>query len=46
MRTPDFWERVEKEWANIPASVCQILIYSMPKSVKAMFKANGGHSKY
>ena len=40
------WERVEKEWNNIPASVCQNLIESMPRRVAAVLAANGGYTKY
>jgi transposase len=42
----ELWERVEKEWAKIPASVCQNLIESMPSRVKAVLKAKGGYTKY
>ena len=40
------WERVEKEWNNIPASVCQNLIESMPRRVAAVLADNGGYTKY
>ena len=42
----ELWERVEKEWNNIPASVCQDLIESMPRRVAAVLAAKGGHTKY
>jgi hypothetical protein len=42
----ELWERVEKEWDDIPASVCQGLIKSMPKRVMAVLKAKGGYTKY
>lgn len=40
------WERVQVEWENIPASVCQKLIESMPRRVEAVLKAKGGYTKY
>lgn len=40
------WERVQVEWENIPASVCQNLIESMPRRVEAVLKAKGGYTKY
>ena len=42
----DLWKRVEKEWNNIPASVCQNLIESMPRRVAAVLGAKGGYTKY
>ena len=42
----ELWERVEEEWNKISASVCQGLIESMPRRVKAVLKAKGGHTKY
>ena len=42
----ELWERIEKEWDKIPASVCQNLIESMPRRVQAVLKAKGGHTKY
>jgi hypothetical protein len=38
----ELWERVEKEWVKIPASVC--LIESMPRRVETMLKAKGGYA--
>ena len=40
------WERVEKEWGEIPVEVCTNLIDSMPKRIAAVIKAKGGHTKY
>jgi len=40
------WERVQKEWDEISAEVCQNLIESMPRRVEAVLKAKGGHTKY
>ena len=42
----ELWERVEEKWNEIPAETCQKLIESMPKRVKAVIRANGGHTKY
>jgi hypothetical protein len=42
----ELWERVVKEWNEIPSKVCQDLIESMPRRIKAVIKANGGHTKY
>jgi transposase len=42
----ELWERVQKLWDEIPASVCQNLIESMPRRVEALYKAKGGHTKY
>ena len=42
----ELWERVEKEWNEISPEVCQTLIESMPRRIKAVIKANGGHTKY
>ena len=42
----ELWDRVEKEWNEIDASVCQGLIESMPRRVEAVLKAKGGHTKY
>jgi transposase len=40
------WERLEKEWSAIPASVCKDLISSMPRRVKAVLAAKGGYTRY
>ena len=42
----ELWERVQKEWNDIPASVCQNLIESMPRRVHAVLQAKGGYTKY
>jgi transposase len=42
----ELWERVQKEWEAIPASVCQNLIESMPRRIQAVLKAKGGYTKY
>ena len=40
------WDRLEEEWDKISPEVCQNLIESMPRRIKAIIKANGGHTKY
>ena len=40
------WERIEKEWEDIPASQCHKLIESMPRRIEAVIKAKGGYTKY
>ena len=40
------WERVETEWAKIPADVCLNLVESMPRRIAAVLKAKGGYTKY
>ena len=42
----ELWERVEKEWEAIPASVCRNLVESMPRKVAAVIAAKGGYTKY
>ena len=42
----ELWERVQKEWNDIPASVCQNLIESMPRRVYAVLQAKGEYTKY
>ena len=42
----EFWERTEKEWEAIDASVCQDLISSMPRRMVAVIEAKGGNTKY
>jgi len=37
---------VEKEWNKISPEEFRTLIESMPRRVKAVIKANGGHTKY
>ena len=41
VRITELWERVEKEWNNIPSYVCQNLIESMPIRVAAVL---GGYT--
>ena len=42
----ELWKRVQKVWNDIPASVCQGLIESMPRRVEALAKAKGKWTKY
>ena len=42
----ELWERVEVEWNEIAAEVCQNLIESMPRRIKAVIRAKGGHTDY
>ena len=42
----ELWERVKKQWANIPASVCRTQVDNMPARMKAVLKARGGNTKY
>jgi len=42
----ELWERVAKEWTEIPPETCQKLIESMPRRIQAVLKAKGGHTKY
>ena len=42
----ELWERVEREWNEIPVHVCVDLIESMPRRITALIKARGGHTKY
>ena len=42
----ELWERIEKEWNEIPAETCQKLIESMPRRIEAVLKAKGGYTKY
>ena len=42
----ELWERVQKEWESIDASICQNLIESMPRRVEAVLRAKGGYTKY
>ena len=43
--TLELWETMEKELANITASVCQNLIGSMSREVKAVLKAKSGYKR-
>lgn len=38
----ELWERVQVEWDKIGPEVCQNLIESMPRRVRAVWKAKGG----
>jgi hypothetical protein len=40
----DLWEGTQKVWNEIPTSVCQNLIKSMPRMVEAVVKAKGGYT--
>lgn len=42
----ELWERVQVEWDQIGAGVCQNLIESMPRRVEEVIKAKGGYTKY
>jgi transposase len=42
----ELWERVEREWNEIPLELCVNLIESMPNRVAAVIKSKGGHTKY
>ncbi len=39
-------ERVEREWEEIDASVCQKLIEGLPKRILEVYQANGGYTKH
>jgi transposase len=42
----ELWERIQVEWEKIPVDYCQKLISSMPRRIKAVLRAKGGHTKY
>jgi len=42
----ELWQHCEVEWEKIPKEICQNLILSMPRRVKAVLRAKGGHTKY
>ena len=42
----ELWERVQREWEAIPASVCLNLISSIPRRAQAVLQAMGGYTKY
>ena len=42
----ELWECVQKEWDAIEPEVCQNLIESMPRRIKALLRARGGYTKY
>lgn len=39
-------EQLQKIWLEIPRELCMNLIESMPKRVRACYRAKGGHFKY
>ncbi|KAG0817752.1 hypothetical protein G6F16_012601 [Rhizopus arrhizus] len=42
----ELWSRIENVWESITQNECQKLIESMPKRIKAVYNAKGGHTKY
>ena len=42
----EMWERVVEEWGEIEPEVCQKLIESMPRRIRAVIKAKGSYTKY
>jgi len=42
----ELWERAQKEWNDIPASVFQNLVESMPRRIQTVLQAKGGYTKY
>ena len=42
----ELWDRVAEEWNKIIPEECQNLIESLPRRLEAVYKANGGHTKY
>jgi len=42
----ELWERVAKEWTEIPSQTCYKLIENMPRGAQAVLKVQGGHTKY
>jgi hypothetical protein len=42
----EVFEIAKEEWSNISTEVLQNLIGSMPRRVKAVYEAKGGHTKY
>jgi len=42
----ELWERISKEWYNIPVEYCRSLIRSMPRRLKAVYRAKGRQTKY
>ncbi len=41
-----FLDLVMEEWKRTPLVICEALVNSMPKRVKAVLENNGGHTKY
>ncbi len=35
-----------EEWKRTPVAICEALVNSMPKRLKAVLENNGGHTKY
>jgi transposase len=42
----ELWDRAAEKWEEITEEDCQKLIRSMPRRLRAVVKANGGHTKY
>jgi len=42
----ELWKCVSRKWEAISASVCQNLVESMPRRVRAVLRAKGGYTKY
>ena len=42
----DLWDKLAKDWNEIPPEMYQTLIESMPRRIQAVLKAKGGHTKY
>jgi hypothetical protein len=40
------WDRLVKEWNEIPPERCQALIESVPRRLQAVIRAKGDHTKY
>ncbi|KAI1001933.1 hypothetical protein K3495_g6274 [Podosphaera aphanis] len=40
------WDRVQDEWAKIPADECQKPVEFRPRRIDAVIRAKGGHAKY
>jgi len=42
----DLKKFILEEWAKLPTEYVKNLILSMPRRLKAVIEANGGHTKY
>ena len=42
----ELWESMKKEWDRISEKACQKLIESLPRRIRAVIKAKGGHTDY
>jgi hypothetical protein len=42
----ELWERVDHEWNKIDPDLCRSMIDSMPRRVRAVIRAKGGHTTY